>query len=42
MPLDPPADFEALVVFMPSLTLMGGLGTLVLAIGCYILWRKRD
>ncbi len=39
---DPPARSEALMVLKPSLTLMGGLGTLVSAIGCYILWRRRD
>jgi hypothetical protein len=40
--LHPPANFDAPMVFKHSLTLIGGLGTLVLTIGCCVLLRRRD
>jgi len=38
----PQAEFDATLVLKPALRTMGGLGTLVLVIGCWILLRKRD
>ena len=36
------AHFDTRTVLKPTLILLGGLSSVVLAIGCGILWRKRD